>query len=396
MGIYKILGGAKSGIVYMNHQKPEEILEQSGYTSRFCGITALDMYYGKNPGQILEMETNADLITLSTLFDSIKFPGEERIDAIISVESEQQYYIRILDDTGNGIQTWKPLQFYYNPSSRRFYDFNDMYTMIKNREQLSAAHIIADPAALDSWWYRIADAAVLAARYGWSVDKTVLQIPGIQRKPARLGIGEQRIILIRILETQMPGKGFQVLMDSGFIEEHWPLVFSMRGVSQDKDFHPEGDVWDHTFEMFNYIKKPDPDIGMGILLHDCGKAFSQRQNNNEFDMHAQIGSREAVVFLRDLNFSGDYIKRVEFLVNSHMLPSHLPGIPVYTVEHIMTNSLFPKLLELYRCDISSSFRDPEGYYRICEHYRKFKKNRKNPFRTIDGKVGRPMSVKRGY
>ncbi|NQT58401.1 MAG: hypothetical protein HQ557_05410 [Bacteroidetes bacterium] len=378
----------------MKRQKPENILEQSGYTTRFSGITALDLYYRNNPGQILEMETNADLITLSTLFNSIEFPGEERIDAAIPVENGQQYYIRILDDTGKGVQTWKPLQFYYSPSARRFFDTNDMYNVIKNRELLAVGHVVTSPVPVDTWWYGIADAAVLAARYGWPVDKRVLQRPDFQRSPVRLGIGEQRIVLIRILEAQDPGKGLQLLMDSGFIREHWPLVFSMRGVSQDKDFHPEGDVWDHTFEMFKYIKKPDPDIGMGILLHDCGKAFSQRQNNNEFDMHAQIGSRKAVEFLRSLNFSGDYIKRVEFLINTHMLPAHLPSIPVHTVEHIMTNRLFPKLLEIYRCDISSSFRDPEGYYRTCEHYRKFQKNRKNPFRTTDGKVGRPGAVSR--
>ncbi|MBL7005527.1 MAG: HD domain-containing protein [Spirochaetia bacterium] len=376
----------------MKLQGPENILEQKGYTNRFSGITALDLYYRHNPGEIIEMETDADLITLSTLFDVIEFPGEERIDAVIPAENGQKYYVRILDDTGMGIQTWKPLQFYYSPSARRFFDTNDMYPQIRHREELLLEHTAVSSTAVNSWWYGIADAAVLAARYGWPIDKKIVQKMGFQRPPTRLGIGEQRIVLMRILESQTPGIGLQILMESGFIKEHWPLVFSMQGVVQDKDYHPEGDVWDHTVEMFNYSKKPDPDIGMGILLHDCGKAFSQRQNNNEFDMHAQIGARKAAAFLRDLNFSREYIKRVEFLINSHMLPAYLPGMPVHTVEHIMTNSLFPKLLEIYRCDISSSYRDPEGYYRICEHYRKFQKHRKNPFRTMDGKVGRPGSA----
>ncbi|MCK5155088.1 MAG: hypothetical protein KAQ69_01570 [Spirochaetales bacterium] len=376
----------------MKRQKLEKKLEQSGYTIRFSGITALDMYYRNDLGQILEIETNADLITLSTLFNSIEFPGEERIDALIPAENGQHYSLRILDDTGNGIQTWKTLQFYYNPASRQFFDPNDMYKAIRNREPLILGNVVTKPVPMDSWWYGIADAAVLTARYGWHIDSEILKKPGFQRNPVRMGVGEQRIVLIRILESQTPEKGFQILMDSGFVKEHWPLIFSMKGVSQDKDFHPEGDVWDHTLEMFKHIKTPDPDIGMGILLHDCGKAFSLRQNRNEFDRHAQIGSRKAVEFLRFLNFTDEYIKRVEFLINTHMLPAHMPGIPVHTVEHIMTNSLFPKLLELYRCDISSTFRDPEGYYRACEYFRKFQKNRKNPFRTSGGKVGKPRTA----
>jgi len=202
----------------MKRQKPENILEQSGYSCRFNGIT-FHLYYRDDPGQILEMETDADLITLSTLFNSIEFPGEERIDAIIPVENGKQYVVRILDDTGKGIQTWTPLQFYYSPGSRRFFYTNDMYNVIKNREQLTYVHAASFPTQADSWWYGIADAAVLAARYGWLVDKKIQKRPAFQRTPVRLGIGEQRNILIRILEAKTPGKGLQILMDSGFIEE---------------------------------------------------------------------------------------------------------------------------------------------------------------------------------
>ena len=226
----------------MKRQKLEKKLEQSGYTIRFSGITALDMYYRNDLGQILEIETNADLITLSTLFNSIEFPGEERIDALIPAENGQHYSLRILDDTGNGIQTWKTLQFYYNPASRQFFDPNDMYKAIRNREPLILGNVVTKPVPMDSWWYGIADAAVLTARYGWHIDSEILKKPGFQRNPVRMGVGEQRIVLIRILESQTPEKGFQILMDSGFVKEHWPLIFSMKGVSQDKDFHPEGDA----------------------------------------------------------------------------------------------------------------------------------------------------------
>jgi poly(A) polymerase len=51
----------------------------------------------------------------------------------------------------------------------------------------------------------------------------------------------------------------------------------------------------------------------------------------------------------------------------------------------MRSRLFPILLELYRCDLSSTFRGPDGYYRACRIYRSFLKNVSNPFRDAAGK-----------
>jgi len=51
----------------------------------------------------------------------------------------------------------------------------------------------------------------------------------------------------------------------------------------------------------------------------------------------------------------------------------------------MSSQLFPLLLELHRCDLSSTYRGPDGYYRACKVYRAYLKNVRNPFRTADGK-----------
>jgi poly(A) polymerase len=68
-----------------------------------------------------------------------------------------------------------------------------------------------------------------------------------------------------------------------------------------------------------------------------------------------------------------------------MLPGALKTLPVYRVERTMESELFPALLEVYRCDLSSTFRGPGGYYEACKVYRAFLKHRKNPFRSSDGK-----------
>ena len=357
------------------HTLPETTLSEAGYIVRYSGITALDRYYRRAAGSVIDIETDADLIALSTLFDDIEFPGEERIDALLEFGDECQYAIRIIDSEDDHASPLPPFRFYYYPARRIFLDSDDSYRMIRNRESLESSQVRQIFAGSSSW-HTIGDIAEAAARYDWAM------IPSGHRDGSKtlLGSREQRKILQRLLESPFPGRGLAILMDTGFVHAHWPLLAAMQGIAQDKDFHPEGDVWNHTLEMYRYLKVPDREIAMGILLHDCGKAFSQKQNNNEFDRHSQIGADRGIRFLQGLGFPEEYVSHVRYLVTNHMLPAHIAEIPHRSIETVLSDPLFPKLLELYRCDISSSFRDPEGYYRACESYRRFKKLRRNPYR----------------
>jgi hypothetical protein len=202
---------------------------------------------------------------------------------------------------------------------------------------------------------------------------------------ARLTPLEQRFILNGVLTGKNASAGMQVLMDSGFVEAHWPLLAAMDEVPHSKEQHPEGNVWHHTLEAFLHRKVIELELSLGLLLHDAGKPFARESNGNLFDRHAQIGSVKARRFLEDLGYSSRTVEAVEFLVKYHMVPGALTKLPVYRTETVMDSPLFPDLLELYRCDVSSTYRGPDGYYRACKTYRAFLKNRHNPFRTSDGK-----------
>jgi poly(A) polymerase len=68
-----------------------------------------------------------------------------------------------------------------------------------------------------------------------------------------------------------------------------------------------------------------------------------------------------------------------------MLPAALSRLPLRRVEEVIASPLFPSLLELYRCDESSSFKGLDGYYESSAAYRSYLKFRRNPYRSADGK-----------
>ncbi len=181
------------------------------------------------------------------------------------------------------------------------------------------------------------------------------------------------------------GEGLKLLRSTGFIDLHWPELAEMYGVDHAKEYHPEGNVWDHTLETFSYRKTTDLTLSYGLLFHDSGKPFATPYEGRKFDRHAQIGGGIATKFLRRLGYDEGFIKDVTFLVREHMLPNYIHDLPTYRTEKVMSSQLFPLLLELQRCDISSTYRGPDAYYRACKVYRAYLKNVKNPFRTADGK-----------
>jgi poly(A) polymerase len=212
---------------------------------------------------------------------------------------------------------------------------------------------------------------------------------------------EQRTLLCGLLCSPNPGLGLEFLKYGGFLAEFWPELAQLDDVDHSKEFHPEGNVWKHTLETFRYRKSGDrksskPGLGgtkksydlclsLGLLLHDVGKASAESSGNHRFEGHAELGAREARRFLERLGFEPSLIADVYYLVRNHMLPAALPRLPLTRTEEILESPLFPILLELYRCDESSSFKGLDGYYESSAAYQSYLKYRRNPYRSADGK-----------
>jgi poly(A) polymerase len=126
-------------------------------------------------------------------------------------------------------------------------------------------------------------------------------------------------------------------------------------------------------------------LSLGLLLHDVGKPLSNSAGSRRFDGHAELGERQARRFLERLGFESPLVSDVCYLVRNHMLPAALPRLPLVRTGEIMSSPLFPALLELYRCDESSSFKGLDGYYQSSAAYQAYLKNRRNPYRSADGK-----------
>jgi poly(A) polymerase len=196
--------------------------------------------------------------------------------------------------------------------------------------------------------------------------------------------------------------GLALLKACGVVEDLWPELDILNDVDHSKEFHPEGNGWNHTLETFRYRKIPihknkvptrvsrDPGfqdlrLSLSLLLHDVGKPLAASSGGHRFEGHAELGAGTARKFLERLGFEPSLINDVAFLVRNHMLPAALPRLPLSRTGEILESPLFPTLLELYRCDESSSFKGLDGYYESSAAYQAYLRYRRNPYRSADGK-----------
>ena len=388
-----------------------EALVLRGFPVYLWGFSAIDAYLGRAAAGETLILTGADPADLARIFEELRYPGIDLADAALE-RGECACYFRCADFnsfsgpadkflfvdqgpfvTGDGrCPSFGMLEFYMDWRTGRFLDPRGSYPLLR---QIMKGHPPdLRPADINPGIERsraLMDWALIAAKY-FPLDETVFSGRDVFQnldEGFKPGIEEQRLLLTGLLSSPNPALGLEFLMRGGFIREYWPELAVLDDVDHSKEFHPEGNVWMHTLETFRYRKVSggvyDPRLSLGLLLHDIGKPLAKTGGGRRFDGHAEIGARQAGRFLGRLGFDPALITDVCYLVHNHMFPAALPRLPFFRTEEKMMSPLFPVLLELYRCDESSSFKGLDGYYESSAAYQSFLRFRRNPYRTADGK-----------
>jgi len=380
-----------------------------GYSVRLRGFSAIDRYMGLPDLPFLEIETNADIAVLARFIENLRFPGANIADGAADTIDGTCYFHCIDDEVPKAEQDYYSfplLSFSYDWQRKRFLDPLGVYPKLRALRDKQDYSFDENLWRSKTWQpkfgrYRaIMDAAMFVARYGSDTLSQKQAATGAAkhtigalencRSEATPSPEMQRVFLICLLVSPHPELGLGLLKHSGFLAELWPELAAFDDVDHSKEFHPEGNVWNHTLETFRYRKSAasgafDLRLSLALLLHDAGKPISASFGNHRFEGHAELGARAAEKFLGRLGFSPSITQEIFYLVRNHMLPAALKRLPLVKTAEIMASPIFPTLMELYRCDESSSFKGLDGYYENSAAYQTYLKNLRNPYRTPDGK-----------
>jgi poly(A) polymerase len=164
--------------------------------------------------------------------------------------------------------------------------------------------------------------------------------------------------LVRIFLSRHRVRGWDLLDASGLMKAILPEVDALKGCAQPPQFHPEGDVFQHTRLMLELL--PDEvslPLVLSVLFHDIGKparASVDESGRIRFSGHDKLGATMTEELMHRLRFSRAEIEATVEAVDQHMVFKDVPNMRVARLKRFMARPHFADELELHRVDCLGS------------------------------------------
>jgi tRNA nucleotidyltransferase/poly(A) polymerase len=181
--------------------------------------------------------------------------------------------------------------------------------------------------------------------------------------------------LVRIFLSPDRGRGWDLLDASGLMRAILPEIEAMKGCEQPEQFHPEGDVFEHTRLMLDFLpEKVSVPLVFAVLFHDVAKprtATVDETGRIRFSGHDRLGAEMTEEIMRRLRFSGAEIEATVEMVRQHMVFKDAPKMRVAKLKRFMARPTFEEELELHRVDCQGSHRMLDNYEFLLQKREEF-------------------------
>jgi poly(A) polymerase len=235
---------------------------------------------------------------------------------------------------------------------------------------------------------RLLRAVRFAARFGYTIEpKTFAAIRELAPQIHQVSQERIRDEILKMLTEGRARRAFELLDETGLLQQVLPEIKKMQGVQQPPQFHPEGDVWTHTLMLLEGLPAgASRTLALGALLHDVGKppTFRVAPDRIRFDEHAEVGTAMAAEIGRRFRLSNDETAEVCSLVANHMRFADVKRMKDSTFKRFVRLPRFEEHLELHRLDCLASHRDLELYTFTQEKLRELPPEQIRPQPLITG------------
>jgi poly(A) polymerase len=193
-----------------------------------------------------------------------------------------------------------------------------------------------------------------AARFGFELEAgTKTAMRALASRTNAVSRERVRDELTKMLTEGRARRAFELLDETGLLEQVLPEVARMKGVEQPPQFHPEGDVWLHTLGLLEQLEPGCPmTLAWGALLHDVGKppTFRRAPDRIRFDGHVDMGVAMTAEICRRFRFSNEETRQTVALVENHMRFMDTGRMKASTLKRFFRLKGFEQHLALHRMD----------------------------------------------
>ena len=376
-------------------------LNEHQYEVYFSGGAVRDLLLGREGISEIDLVTSAPPEEVERLFERTIDVGKQ-FGVVIVVMDSTQYQVSTFRQESGYLNGRHPTEVSFTDSRhdalRRDFTVNALFLnpfnqeildYVKGREDLDRKLIrTVGPSArrFNEDKLRILRAVRFACQLGFEIDpETYREVQNFAEKLTEVSWERIREEVLKILTGPAPAGGLRLLLDSGLLRIILPEVATMRGVEQPAEFHPEGDVFEHTCLMFDQAERVDETLALGILLHDVGKppTFSVKERIR-FDGHVKMGVEMAERICRRLRLSNQQTEEVKDLIEHHLHFINVKEMRESTLKRFLRKENIDQHLELHRRDCLASHGDLSSY-EFCQ----------NKLKELDKEAMRPQPLING-
>jgi poly(A) polymerase len=355
-------------------------LRERGHVAYFAGGCVRDMVRGLVPKDY-DIATDARPEVVQEIFRRTHAVGA-KFGVIVVLENEFQFEVATFRSDDVYVDGRRPSAVHFSSpeedAKRRDFTINGMFfdpltseviDFVGGRADLEAKLVraIGDPAerfAEDR--LRMLRAVRFATVLDYKIDNRTWE--ALAKNAVSISeISAERIReeLVRIFLSPNRVRGWDLLDESGLLKNILPEIEPMKGCLQPEQFHPEGDVFQHTRMMLQMLpEKVSVPLVFSVILHDIAKPRTAQVDETgriRFNAHDRIGAEMTEEIMGRLRFSRAEIEATVEMVRQHMVFKDVPRMRVAKLKRFMARPTFEEELELHRVDCESSHRMMDNY-----------------------------------
>ncbi len=357
-------------------------LRAQGFQALLVGGCVRDLLLGLEPGDY-DVATDASPQQVMQLFPKSLPVGAQFGVVLVPVENAKPVEVATFRNDGAYSDGRRPDEVRFSKSAkedvqRRDFTINgllmdplngdEIIDHVGGREDLRAGIIrtIGDSQQRFSEdKLRMLRAIRFAARFNYQIaPQTLRSIQGLAAGIHQVSKERIREELTRMLTGGNARRAFELLDDSHLLVQVLPEVAAYKGVEQPPQYHPEGDVWQHTLILLQGLRQDcSRTLAWAALLHDVGKppTFRRAPDRIRFDDHAEIGAKMARDICNRLRMTNDDTDQITAVIAAHMKFPDLPKMRESTLKRFLRQQKFDEHLEMHRLDCLASHGDLSLY-----------------------------------
>lgn len=365
-------------------------LHKEGYIAYFAGGCVRDMVRAVPPKDF-DIATNAPPERVQRIFPHTVAVGAH-FGVIVVLQNGMQFEVATFRSDGAYLDGRRPVEVHFSSAEedakRRDFTINGMFfdpsrneviDFVGGQEDLRGRLVraIGNPEQrFGEDRLRLLRAVRFATVLEFEIERlTWAALVGSAPRIGEISAERIRDELVKIFLSPQRLRGWDLLDHSGLLGVIIPEVEAMKGCQQPPQFHPEGDVFEHTRLMLGMLPaRASLPLAFSVILHDIAKpvtAATDPDGRIRFNAHDRIGAEMTAQIMERLRFSRAEIEATVEMVRQHMVFKDVPRMRVAKLKRFMARPTFDDELELHRVDCSSSHAMLDNYEFLLRKQKEF-------------------------